>query len=138
MRSRDGNHSITRAICTVIFILYSSLALNAKEFLISYRYMVKDATLYNETLHISNSMKKCIGKPQKALILPSFGNENLKLTISKNSEEFIEYIHKLGLHVEHSETTINAQNRSTTILTLRTTCFKVDFNDNFAKITPLK
>ena len=138
MRSRDGNHSITRAICSVTILLLSSLALEAKEFLISYRYMVKDATLYNETLHISDSMKKCIGKPQKALILPSFGDEDLKLTISKNSEEFIEYIHKLGLHVEHNEATINAQNRSTTILTLRTTCFTVDFNENFAKIAPLK
>jgi len=145
MRSRDGNHSITRAICSVTLLLLSSLvcppwlrALDAKEFLVSYRYVVKDATLYNETLHISNSMKKCIGEPQTALVLPAFGDENLKLTISKNSEQFIEYIHRLGLHVEHKETTINSQNKSTTILTLRTTCFKVDFNDNFAIITPLK
>ncbi|PHQ64786.1 MAG: hypothetical protein COB99_07735 [Sulfurimonas sp.] len=100
--------------------------------------MVKDATLYNETLHISDSMKKCTGKPQFALILTSFGDENLKLTIKKNAQEFIDYIHKLGLHVEHQESTTNYQNKSTTILTLKTTCFKVDFNENFAKITPLK
>jgi len=100
--------------------------------------MVKDATLYNETLHISDSMKKCSGKPQEALILTSFGDEDLKQTISKNSQEFIEYMHKLGLNVEHKENTTNYQNRSTTILTLKTTCFKVDFNDNFAKIAPLK
>ncbi len=138
MRSRDGNCSLTRTVCSVILLLLSSLALNAKEYLISYRYMVKDATLYNETLHISASMKKCSGKPQKALVLPSFGDNNLKLTISKNSQEFIDYIHRLGLHVEHKETTINSQNKSTTILTLKTTCFKVDFNENFAKIAPLK
>ena len=137
MRSRDGNRSITRAICSLI-LLSSFASLNAKEFLISYRYMVKDATLYNETLHISDSMKKCSGKPQEALILTSFGDEDLKQTISKNSQEFIEYMHKLGLNVEHKENTTNYQNRSTTILTLKTTCFKVDFNDNFAKIAPLK
>ena len=137
MRSRDGNRSITRAICSLIF-LSSFASLHAKEFLISYRYMVKDATLYNETLHISNSMKKCTGKPEQALILRSYGDDDLKLTISKNSQEFIDYIHKLGLHLEHKQSTTNYQNRSTTILTLKTTCFKVDFNDNSAKIAPLK
>lgn len=137
MRSRDGNSSITRAICTVI-LLSSFASLNAQEFLISYRYVVKDATLYNETLYISKSMKKCIGKPQKSIILTSNGNEDLKTIISKNSQEFINYMHKLGLHVKHRENTSNYQNSSSTILTLKTTCFKVDFNDNFAKIAPLK
>lgn len=137
MRSRDGNRSITRAICSLI-LLNSFASLDAKEFLISYRYVVKDATLYNETLHISNSMKKCSGKPQEALILTSFGDEDLKQTIRNNEQDFIDYIHKLGLHVEHKERTTNYQNSSTTILTLKTTCFKVDFNDNSAKIAPLK
>ncbi|MDA3908017.1 MAG: hypothetical protein PF437_02925 [Sulfurimonas sp.] len=137
MRSRDGNSSITRAICSLI-LLNSFASLNANEFLISYRYIVKDATLYNETLRISDSMKKCVGKPQKALILTSFGDKDLKETISNNSQEFIDYMHKLGLNVEHKESTTNYQNRSTTILTLKTTCFKVDFNDNFARIAPLK
>ena len=137
MRSRDGNTYLTRAICSII-ILSSLVSLDAKEFLISYRYMVKDATLYNETLYVSASMKKCIGKPQEALILPNFGDKDLKRTISENSEQFLDYIHKLGLHIEHQGTTINSQNRSTTILTLKTTCFKVDVNENFAKIAPLK
>lgn len=137
MRSRDGNRCLTRSICTIIFL--SSFAfLDAKEFLISYRYVVKDATLYNETLHISNSMQKCTGKPQKSLIL-SLDNENdLKDTISKNSQEFIDFLHKMGLSVEHKEKNNNSVNTSTTILTLKTTCFKVDFNDNSARITPLK
>jgi len=100
--------------------------------------VVKDATLYNETLHISKSMKKCTGKPQTALILTSFGDEDLKQTIKNNEQEFIDYIHKLGLHVEHKESTSNYQNKSTTILTLKTRCFKVDFNENFARIAPLK
>ncbi|WP_321778799.1 hypothetical protein [Sulfurimonas sp.] len=136
MRSRDGNRSITRAICSLI--LLNSLALDAKEFLISYRYMVKDATLYNETLSISPAMKKCSGNSHKSLVISSFGDDNIKLTIEKNSEAFLNFIHKLGLHVQHNEVTQNAQNKSTTILTLKTTCFKVDFNENSAKIAPLK
>nr|WP_321268199.1 hypothetical protein [uncultured Sulfurimonas sp.] len=137
MRSRDGNSSITRAICSVI-LLISFASLDAQEFLISYRYVVKDATLYNETLYISKSMKKCIGKPQKSFILTSDGDEDLKSIISKNSQKFINYMHQLGLHVKHRENTTNYKNSSTTILTLKTTCFKVDFNENFARIAPLK
>ena len=136
MRSRDGDHFITLRFCTII--LLSSLALHAGEFLISYRYVIKDATLFNETLLISRSMHKCSGEQQKALILESNGEKNLQAIISKNREHFIQYLHKLGLNLTHQEQTRNYQNSSTTILTLKTTCFKVDFNDNFAKIVPLK
>ncbi len=136
MRSRDGNRYLTLRLCSVIF--FSSLALNAGEFLISYRYTVKDAILYNETLEISNSMTKCYGEPQQELILSNTNNLNIKKLLSTNSDDFIEYIHKLGLHVEHKEETKNLQNSSTTILTLKTTCFKVDINENFAIIAPLK
>ncbi|WP_415397955.1 hypothetical protein [Sulfurimonas sp. CS5] len=135
MRSRNGNHSFTR---TVLIFLLSSLALDAKEYLISYRYVVKDAILYNESLSISSSMTKCLGKPLQALTFTSYGNENLKQNISENSELFVDYIHKLGLQVEHKGITNNFQNKSTTILTLKTTCFKVDFNDNLVRIAPLK
>ena len=135
MRSRNGNHSFTRPV--LIFLL-SSLALDAKEYLISYRYVVKDAILYNESLSISSSMTKCLGKPLQALTFTSYGNENLKQNISENSELFVDYIHKLGLQVEHKGITNNFQNKSTTILTLKTTCFKVDFNDNLVRIAPLK
>ncbi|MBL0709061.1 MAG: hypothetical protein JJW00_08440 [Sulfurimonas sp.] len=100
--------------------------------------MVRDAILYNEKLSISASMKKCQGKPYNPLILPSYGDDNIQLTIEKNFETFLDYIYKLGLDVRHSSLTKNAQNSSTTILTLKTTCFKVDINENFAKIAPLK
>jgi hypothetical protein len=135
MRSRNGSRSFRFAI---LIILISSLALNAKEFLISYRYVVKDAILYNENLSISSSMTKCTGKPLKELTIDSFGDEDLKQSISKSSQLFVDYIHKLGLHLDHRSTTHNYQNSSTTILTLKTTCFKVDFNDNLVKIAPLK
>ncbi|MBE0514126.1 MAG: hypothetical protein IBX42_04115 [Sulfurimonas sp.] len=100
--------------------------------------MVKDAILYNETLLISKAMTKCEGTPQEEFILQNSSEDNLKKLISKNPQEFIEYIHKLGMHVNHDEKTINLQNSYTTVLTLKTTCFKVDFNDNFATIAPLK
>lgn len=137
MRSRDGNHNLSLRLCCSI-ILFSSLALNAGEYLISYRYTVKDSTLFNEKLYISKAMQKCDGKPQKELILENYTDGDLNSLITQNSDEFLEYIHKLGLHVEHKEQTINMQNKFTTTLTMKTTCFKVDFNDTFVKITPLK
>ena len=141
MRSRDGNSTFSLSILQIVLILFCT-TLNAKEYLISYRYVVKDAILYNETLLISKAMQKC-QKPQdyqsiKALILENTPDGNLKQIISNNSEEFINYIHKIGLYVEHKSTTKNAKNSSYTILTLKTTCFKVDFNDTFVKIAPLK
>jgi len=83
-------------------------------------------------------MHKCQGKEEKSLILDSDGGKDLKKIITSNREDFIEYLHKLGLNINHKEKNVNYQNISTTILTLKTTCFKVDFNDNFARIAPLK
>jgi len=138
MRSRDGNRNISLSIRVVFSLFLYSFALNADEYLISYRYLVKDAILYNETLDISKAMRKCHGKPYDSIIFDTNNDKNLKKILTTNNEEFIEYIHKLGLSLEHSDTTTNYQYRSTTILTLKTTCFKVDFNDNFVKISPLK
>ena len=138
MRSRDGNHDFSLSIQVGLLLILSSLALNASEYLISYRYLVKDASLYNETLTIAKTMKKCSGKPYSSLILETRDDKNLNKIISSQNEIFIDYMHKLGLHVQHKETTLNFQYSSITILTLKTTCFKVDFNDNFVKISPLK
>jgi len=83
-------------------------------------------------------MQKCEGTPYYPLILETRDDKNLKKIIDTQNEKFIEYIHKLGLSVEHKDTTTNFQYSSVTILTLKTKCFKVDFNDNFVKISPLK
>ena len=136
MRSRDGNYTFTLSICAII--LFHSLALCGSEYLISYRYLVKDAILYNETLEIAHAMHKCKGIPSKTILLESYNSHNVKKIIALNNEKFINYIQKIGLHVKHYERTTNLQNSSTTILTLKTTCFKVDFNDNFVKISALK
>ncbi|MBC8236676.1 MAG: hypothetical protein H8E76_00445 [Helicobacteraceae bacterium] len=136
MRSRNGNSSSLLAICSVIY--FSSLALHAGEYLVSYRYVVKDMILFNDSLQVSHAMKKCSGTPDKSIEFIDNDSENLNEILKNNSFEFTNFIHTLGLEVNHKETTINAQNSSTTILTLKTTCFKVDFNDNFARITALK
>ena len=83
-------------------------------------------------------MTKCKGKPYASISLDSDGGSDLKRIIDANSEEFIEFIHKLGLNLESRSKTSNFEYSSFTILTLKTTCFKVDFNDNFAIISPLK
>ena len=136
MRSRDGNNSFTLRLCTII--LSFSILLDADEYLVSYRYVVKNAILYNESLDISKSMTKCEGIPSQTLILASLNKHNFQKIIDKHKDKFIEYIQKLGINVESRERTTNNQINSTTIVTLKTTCFKVDFNDNFVKISHLK
>ena len=138
MRSRDGNHSFTRRLCSVIF-LFSSLALNAGEYLVSYKYIVKNAMLYNESLDISKSMTQCKGNPELTLTLPSPRHDkNFQKLITKHKEEFLEYIHRLSLDIQSRDVTTNQQMNATTIVTLKTTCFKVDFNDSFVRISHLK
>jgi hypothetical protein len=83
-------------------------------------------------------MQVCHGSPSKYIIFENTTNKDLNSILSSHHEEFIEFIHKIGLSVEHREKTSDYQNSSTTILTLKTTCFKVDFNDTFVKISALK
>jgi len=83
-------------------------------------------------------MHQCSGELQKPIFLESDGGKDLTTIIKNNHTEFLQYLHKLGMNVSHQEKNTNYKNSSTTILTLKTTCFKVDFNDNFAKIAPLK
>ncbi|MBA1437799.1 MAG: hypothetical protein FAF05_02215 [Epsilonproteobacteria bacterium] len=137
MRSGDGDRSFLRSICTVVF-LFASLALDASEYLISYRYVVKDATLFNENLQISPAMQSCQGTPQTSMILDRDNTADLRSLIKINREKFLNYLHKLGLYVTHDAYTTNMQQHATTTMTLKTTCFQVDFNDNFVKIAPIK
>ncbi|QOP46698.1 hypothetical protein FM071_02660 [Sulfurimonas paralvinellae] len=83
-------------------------------------------------------MKKCKGKPSNFLILDPQKSDNLKDILLANKEEFSDFLYKIGLNIDHQEKTSNSVNHSTTVLTLKTTCFKVDFNDNSVKIAPLK
>ncbi len=83
-------------------------------------------------------MKKCMGRPYDTLLLESQKSEILKEILLANQDKFIEFLYKIGLSVKHYEETLNGKNDSSTILTLPSKCFKVDFNDNFVKIAPLK
>jgi len=136
MRSRDGNYSFLFTIFTLI--IFSSVALNATEYLISYRYVVKNSLLLNEKFQISKAMQKCKGKVYDKITLVKKKSDTLKEVLSNSEGEFIPYIHKLGIEVKSSDTTQNFINSSTTIITLKTTCFKVDVNENFVIIAPLK
>jgi len=136
MRSRNGNCYFSLRLYTLIF--FHSLALSASEYLISYHYTVKDAILFNETLQISRAMQKCSGTLQKSFILDARKEDTLEQIIQNDYINFLQNIHKIGLDVSHTQVSTNIRNTSITSLTLHTTCFKVDFNDNFAKITPLK
>ena len=71
MRSRDGSNYF---LFTIFFylVLSNSLALDASEYLISYRYVVRDAILYDENLQISHAMKKCRGDLSEILFLKNY------------------------------------------------------------------
>ncbi|MBN2782096.1 MAG: hypothetical protein JXQ66_02525 [Campylobacterales bacterium] len=101
--------------------------------------MTKNALLYNESLQISKSMQKCDGNPTQSIVFETVKeNDDLKTIIDKNFDQFSNFVSKVGLEIKHYEKTTNYINNSTTILTLKTTCFKVDFNDSFVKIQALK
>ncbi len=87
---------------------------------------------------MSPAMTKCQGTPQSPLILEGYRSKNLKKILQSHHEQFVRYIQGLGLEVVSYGKTINFQNSSTIILTLKTTCFKVDFNDSFVTISVIK
>jgi len=119
--------------------LFLSTAILANEYLISYRYVVKDTIIYNEELDISPAMQPCKGDADKEyLILDTKKSKNLKKIIENNFIEFIDFINKLGLEIKYNSNTNNSINSSTTVVTLHTRCFKVDINEKFVRMAPLK
>ena len=83
-------------------------------------------------------MQKCNGHPISPLILESNNSHNIKEILLLHQAKFTAYIQQIGLNIQNYEKITNLQSKSTTIITLKTTCFKVDFNDNSVKIAPLK
>jgi len=136
MRSNYGSKNLLFSILSIT-LLYS-LALDAGEYLISYRYVVKNASLYNESFYVSKAMTKCVGIPQKSITLETYENKDLKSILSLNNEKFIKYLENLGTNIKYNNRSLNFQSNTSTILTIKTTCFKVDINENLAKITLLK
>ncbi|WP_345980312.1 hypothetical protein [Sulfurimonas sp. HSL3-2] len=85
-------------------------------------------------------MTPCSGEIGESKLLLSTTNDtkDLKKIILQNSELFFTYINSIGLHVRSDEVTNNGINSSLTIVTLKPTCFTVEFNDNLVKIAPFK
>lgn len=136
MRSRDGNSYLILRLLSLISLC--SLAINAEELLISYDYTTKNHTIYSQTLNISKAMTKCSGTDDKTLMLDTNGSKNIKEVLENNQDEFFTFTQTLPIEIISNDTTINLQNSSSTTIRLKTTCFKVDFNDNIATITTLK
>ena len=140
MRSGDGDSTKSLRIFFILTLfvqLFFSTA-NADEYYVSYRYVVKDAMMFNESLHVSKAMKQCGGKSAISIELESHESRDLKRVIKENFEDFFLFISKLGFHIQDSHENYNAQAHNMTTTTLKSQCFKVHFNDNFATITALK
>jgi len=141
MRSRDGDHSQAFSISTIVsLLLLLSSALFADEYLISYRSTIKDAIIYNEVLNVAHAMQKCSQTKllDEPLTLPNNTSKDLKSILLQNYDAFQAYLQKIGMQIEHNEKTYNGHNHAWTRLTFQTHCFKVDFNENFVIMTPLK
>jgi hypothetical protein len=110
----------------------------ADEYIISYRSVVKDATLTHESLNISRAMQKCDGYPSRSILLDTKDSDHLKTIILENFDEFFELIQQEDLHVRHQGFTAGSMNRAKTVVTLPARCFTVDFNQGLVKISTLK
>jgi len=137
MRSRDGNQTLIRRSLQIIFLFFIA-RLYGDEYLISYRYATQNMTLYNESLFVSPAMQQCNGEALKNSLLITTKEKNLNKILQRNHEEFMRYLQTIGLEIQAREKLINTRSNSSAILTFRTHCFKVDFNDNFVKIRALK
>ena len=135
MRSRDGDSPYL----FTIYALVVSTTLSASSYYISYSSLVRNATLVNDELLISKAMRPCSGKPlyrPYRLILES-ESDFIEVLESKR-EDFLEYLSHVALHVRGRSGSINATIDDEIELRFKPTCFKVDFNDGLAKITPMK
>lgn len=137
MRSRNGNSALLFSICSLIFCFCN---LNGDEYIISYRYAVQDATLLNDNLDISKAMTPCVGHHLGPSLSLSFSKntKDLKKIILSHDNEFFAYMNRFGLHVRSFDSLSNGMSSSLTTLTLKPTCFTVEFNDNLVKISPFK
>ncbi len=86
-------------------------------------------------------MKPCRGKLSlKKLYLeyPAYESKSLRLILLHNYDDFFSYIMKMGLSVTSHEKVVKNHSSSSIEVTLPTTCFKVEFNDSFVTISPIK
>jgi hypothetical protein len=123
-------------------LLFTLSLEGSEEYFISYRYHVKNAKLFNESFFVSKAMKPCSQIPYKAPTLTLESDNTVKNSfasfLKKNKEKLLSYLQKLSVSVTNNEHINNNHIESLTTVTFKTQCFKVDFNENFVMITPLK
>lgn len=138
MRSRDGNRSFLYAVLSLIFSF--STLYGGEEYFISYRYSTKNSVLINDVLDVSKAMTPCLRTPydEKLTIELQENSHDLKKAVLQNFDSFYLFINKIGLHVRNDEKIQNGMSSSIITVTLKPTCFTVEFNDNSVTLTPLK
>ena len=124
-------------ILFVNFILLSTLAY-ADFYYISYKYVVKDFQLYNEKILVSRAMQSCSGTINQSIVFQKENNDTFENFIKEKKQKMIDFFDKLGLYVKSHDSFDKINSHTNTTITFFTQCFKVDFNDNFVKISALK
>jgi hypothetical protein len=85
-------------------------------------------------------MTPCLRTPydEKLTIELQENSHDLKKAVLQNFDSFYLFINKIGLHVRNDEKIQNGMSSSIITVTLKPTCFTVEFNDNSVTLTPLK
>ena len=135
MRSRDGDSPYLFTILALIV----TTTLGASSYFISYKRIVHNATLVSDELLISEAMRPCSKKPlYKPYLLILEDKAHFQEALQAQKDDFITYLSHVALHVKSRYQKQNMRVLDTIELTFSPTCFKVDFNDGLAKITPMK
>ena len=119
------------------FILLSTFA-HADFYYISYKNVVKDFQLYNQKILVSRAMQSCSGTIHQSILFQKDNNDTFEHFIEKKTQNMIDFFNKLGLHVDSNDSFSANNSHTNTTITFFTQCFKVDFNDDFVKISALK
>jgi hypothetical protein len=136
MRSRDANHTSLFRFCAIIISLFSS-ALFADDYLISYRYSVKDSELFYEKATFTRSMQPCETTKISPIYIKNPKHKPLEELLFEPDGTFFRLMSRLGLEVVNNEETNGFIHHSLTLVTFKTRCFKVDVNEKFVIISAL-
>lgn len=135
MRSRNGNRPFLFTYLTVI----TTLAFGADHYYIGYRLTAKNTQPINETLSVSKAMQPCHpAKPSESITLKRFNNEKLQTLLNREQTAFLEFASFNELRVKSNDNFSVTNPQTLNSLTLPTSCYAVEFNDESVTITALK
>lgn len=83
-------------------------------------------------------MKKCHGTYSQPFYIFGTNTKNLNKFLQNNITTFLENIMPFYIELKNSEKTQNLINSNITTLRLEPTCFEVQINDKFVKLTRIK